>query len=93
VTTAFRIRAARLRKDGKPAGVIVVVPVKVSARATERNKIRRQVSEAIRRMAVARTIPPLPAMVLSVHTARIPEGVALEQELLSILRNSGILKR
>ena len=79
-----------VRAEDTPCVVAVVVPVRVAAKATERNRLRRRV------VPILNTL--LPAIcryhiVITVQKKELPPPTELKAELLSILKKSDILSQ
>ena len=85
---SIRARQTDARDSAK---IAVVVPARVAARAVDRNRLRRRVSEALRRSGVAPRVCPGVRAVISVSAKILPSPRILEEELVSLLRKSAIL--
>jgi RNase P protein component len=59
--------------------------------AARRNRIRRQVIEALR--VILRTAQPRSGVAVTVHQAEIPQGTELQKVLIELLRESGMIDR
>lgn len=83
--------ALRAERTQQKTSVAVVVPVRLFPKAVQRNRIRRQVREAVLHMA------DLPrsgwVIVFSVRSKEIPEGTDLQKTLFEVLKKSGIVSR
>lgn len=90
VSRNFFLRVSR-GPSGNTSKFAVVVPAKLVALATARNLLRRRTSEVIARVIRASSVGPGISAVVSVRTKRLPDAAALEYELLSLMKKSGIL--
>jgi ribonuclease P protein component len=82
----------RIRKSPKGGGVLVIiVPVKMFPKAVDRNRARRRLKEAFRRMVKVR----IPGMqyVITVHHPDVLSQKELEQALFELCTESGIVVR
>jgi ribonuclease P protein component len=85
----FSIRAERV--DDGPTRFMVLVPVRIAKSALIRNKLRRQVSESIRR--IADKVKPGLRIAVSVQKITLPPVSDLDAALLSLLDKSGMLAK
>jgi ribonuclease P protein component len=85
----FTIKTRRREPGQEP--VAVVVGKKIVPLATDRNRIRRRITEAFRRGSYA--TPPILQAVIIVRHADIPGPRALERAIFELLRQSGMLSR
>ena len=88
VSSFFTLRAQR---GGARTTIQVAVPVRVEARATGRNRIRRQVADAVRVIMKERGIHSRVAIV--VRRADIPQGKALRESIFELVKESGMMER
>jgi ribonuclease P protein component len=82
---------AKVIVTGSKRQVAVLVPLKTAAKASARNRMRRQVSESLRTL-LPKTVPGY-HLVITVRKSPLPLPPALKDELVSLLDKSGILNR
>jgi RNase P protein component len=71
--------------------VAILITSKAIPLATQRNLTRRRVSAAVAHLVKARGIRPGVRIAISVRTAQLPGPADLREELLSLMKKSGIL--
>lgn len=75
----------------KPGILSVVVPMRIAKKASTRNRIRRQVSEAIRKLINRNSFPFGVRTVITVKSAELPDLEEIRRILVPLLKKSGIL--
>lgn len=90
ISEYFSIRVLR-EPAQTPFRCAIVVAAKMVALATKRNLYRRRITESVRRIIASH--PPLPgtSVVVAVRTPHIPAAAALDRELMSLMKKSGIV--
>ena len=78
-------------QSGTEMRFAVVVPAKIVPLASARNLLRRQTLAALSRITHTAKVSSGIRAVISVRTPHLPEAVVLEQELLSLIKKSGIV--
>lgn len=75
-----------------PSRFVVVVPLKVAPLATQRNAIRRRVTEMLRKIVLTGGLVEQKEIVVTVNNAMMG-ATPLESALVLLLRKSGILQQ
>ncbi|HXK36253.1 MAG TPA: ribonuclease P protein component [Candidatus Paceibacterota bacterium] len=79
-----------LKGKGRPT-IQVAVPVRIEARATGRNRIKRQVAEALRVIMTEHHIHSHVAVL--VRRADIPRGQVLRSAIFELFKESGMIEQ
>lgn len=90
ISPHYSIRVSRDAASVK-SRFAIVVPAKTVALATTRNLLRRRTSEALARIIRNTPVVPGARVVVSVKTPKLPTVTVIEQELLSLMKKSGIV--